>query len=229
MPAGEPKGELGRWLVRRVRGPASALHGRDWPGPGAVVAAATVLEVDGPALVLGSTQAAGVVDGARAAQCGVEVVRRRSGGGAVLLEPGSVLWIDVEVPAGDPLWSDDVGRAFWWLGDVWAEALALAGVEGEVWRGPSRPGEWGGLVCFAGVGPGEVTVGGAKVVGLCQRRTRAGALFQCGALLGWEPEALAGLLGVDGAAEAAAGWRAAAAGLGGPELEAAFLRALAAY
>ena len=31
---------------------------------------------------------------------------------------------------GDPLWRDDVGRAFDWLGDAWASALHLAGVTG---------------------------------------------------------------------------------------------------
>jgi lipoate-protein ligase A len=39
-----------------------------------------------------------------------------------------------------------------------------------------------------------VTVDGAKVVGLCQRRTRAGALFQCAALLRWDPARLVDLL-----------------------------------
>jgi lipoate-protein ligase A len=36
----------------------------------------------------------------------------------------------------------------------------------------------------------EVTVDGAKVVGISQRRTRAGALFQCAALLEWHPDRL---------------------------------------
>ena len=38
---------------------------------------------------------------------------------------------------------------------------------------------WCPLVCFAGVGPGEVLAGGRKLVGISQRRTRAGARFQC--------------------------------------------------
>ncbi len=33
--------------------------------------------------------------------------------------------------------------------------------------------DWSDVVCFAGVGPGEVTAGTAKVVGIAQRRTRA--------------------------------------------------------
>ena len=38
--------------------------------------------------------------------------------------PGEVLWVDVVVPADDPLWDDDVGRATHWLGELWAAALA---------------------------------------------------------------------------------------------------------
>lgn len=109
----------------------------------------------------------------------------------MLVEPGGLVWVDVFVPSGDPLWDDDVGRAFLWLGGAWAEALADAGVHGaRVHEGPLVSTPWASLVCFAGLGPGEVTVGGAKVVGLCQRRARAGALFQCAALLQWHPQRL---------------------------------------
>ena len=110
----------------------------------------------------------------------------------MLVEPGGLLWVDVLVPAGDPLWEVDVGRAFGWLGRAWAGALADTGVEGGVraHEGPLVTTAWSPLVCFAGLGPGEVTVDGAKVVGLCQRRTRAGALFQCAALLDWQPARL---------------------------------------
>jgi lipoate-protein ligase A len=38
---------------------------------------------------------------------------------------------------------------------------------------------WSPLVCFAGLGPGEVSAGGRKLVGISQRRTRAAARFQC--------------------------------------------------
>ena len=67
-------------------------------------------------------------------------------------------------------------------------------------KGPMRTDRWSRLVCFAGLGPGEVTVDGRKVVGISQRRTRAGARFQCAALRRWDPGALAALVGVDPAA-----------------------------
>jgi len=99
------------------------------------------------------------------------------------------------VPTGDPLWDLDVGQAFHWLGRAWAGALAdLRGVVADVHEGPLRQTPWSARVCFAGLGPGEVRVGDAKVVGMCQRRTRTGALFQCAALLSWEPAHLLDVL-----------------------------------
>ena len=87
----------------------------------------------------------------------MELVRRRSGGGAVLLVPGEVVWVDVIVPAGDPLWDDDVGRATHWLGATWARALAACGLpDATVHRGPMVRTPWSSLVCFSGLGPGEV-------------------------------------------------------------------------
>jgi len=45
-------------------------------------------------------------------------------------------------------------------------------------------------VCFAGLGPGEVTVGGAKVMGLSQRRGRSWIRIQSAVHLAWHPGVL---------------------------------------
>lgn len=145
-----------------------------------------------PAVVLGSTQPE--VDGAAAAARGLAVVRRRSGGGAVLVAPDDPLWVDVDLPAGDRRWEDDVGRSFLWLGHAWAAALRRHGLDATVHEGRFEPGRWGREVCFAGRGPGEVFVDGAKAVGIAQRRTRGGARFQCAVPRRWEPEALGALV-----------------------------------
>ena len=142
-----------------------------------------------PAIVLGSTQSDEGLDPGD-----VAVVRRRSGGGAVLVGPDDPLWVDVDLPAGDPLWEDDVGRSFHWLGRAWADALGDLGVDAVVHEGSFEPGPWGRVVCFAGRGPGEVFVDGAKVVGLAQRRTRAGARFQCAVPQRWDPAPLVAAL-----------------------------------
>ncbi len=172
------------WDVRRVRGAPADLFDHEWGDRRRV----WVLEPTSTAVVLGSTQPESVL------VPGTPAVRRRSGGGAVLMEPGGLVWIDVFVPAGDLLWEVDVGRAFAWLGHAWAGAL---GAGATVHDGPLLTTPWSRLVCFAGLGPGEVTVAGAKVVGMAQRRTRAGALFQCAALREWHPERLLDRLAID--------------------------------
>jgi len=167
------------------------------------------------AVVLGSTQPASHVDTGAATAAGTVVVRRRSGGGAVLVGPDQVVWTDVVVPAGDPLWTPDVGRAFWWLGDAWAGALAAAGLPGAVtWRGGMRRSPWSDRVCFAGLGPGEVTIGARKVVGLSQRRTRAGACFQCAVPIVWDPSELLAVMALDDDARSEAASELASVAMG---------------
>jgi lipoate-protein ligase A len=174
-------------------GPAGDFHAREMPMP--VQREVWQHDVTRPALVLGSTQRSETVDALACAVAGIDVVRRRSGGGAVLLEPGKVLWLDVLLPAGDPLWSDDVSRSTLWLGEAWARALGSCGLTGvEVHSGAMVCTECSSVVCFAGVAPGEVTVAGRKVVGISQRRNRHGARFQCAVLSVWDPIRLLALL-----------------------------------
>jgi lipoate---protein ligase len=126
------------WEVNTWKGEAGVHHGRPLPEP--FRRAVWVHEVVRPALVLGSAQSPDVVDGALAGRLGIEVVRRRSGGGAVLLVPGDVAWLDVLLPASDPLWEADVSRSGLWLGELWRSALDHVGVSGtEVHRGRLDP------------------------------------------------------------------------------------------
>jgi lipoate---protein ligase len=213
------RGRSNRWVVERERGRASDLLGvsADRVGRGApLVPTARVLEVTAPALVLGSGQPDGDVDRTAAELGGVDVTRRRSGGGAVLLS-ADVLWVDLILPVGDPRWDADVGRAAWWVGEAWVGAIdAVGGGEATVWRGRLRRSEWSDRVCFAGMGPGEVALGGRKVVGVAQRRTRAGALFQTAVLLRWDPDPILALMDLPATekARAAAAIGPAATGIG---------------
>jgi lipoate---protein ligase len=162
---------------------------------------AVVRTVHRPTLVLGSTQAAGVVDRQRVVEVGGEIVRRRSGGGAVLLRPGDHLWIDAWIPRDDPLWVSDVSAAAAWVGAWWSTALGAHGVGGcEVHEGRAVPGTHGALVCFAGRGPGEVVLGEQKLVGVSQWRSREGSLFHTCAYSRWEVEPLVDLLDLEAAA-----------------------------
>lgn len=178
------------WRVEHSHGDAGAFHAGD-PTP---QRSATFHTVERPTLVLGSAQPAADVDHRVAASLAVDVVRRRSGGGAVLLLPGEFVWCDLVIPAGDPLWLDDVGQAMVWVGELWRDALANFDVEGEVHRGRLLSTAWSRQVCFAGAGTGEVMQGEAKLVGVSQRRTRSWARFQSMGHLRWRPELVAALV-----------------------------------
>lgn len=216
------------WAIEARRERASVTHAR--PLPEHVTRTVWLCDPTEPALVLGSSQPASHVDRVACDAAGVEVVRRRSGGGAVLLEPSAVLWVDVLIPSDDLLWHPDVGVAFHWLGITWAEALDDVGIRAAVHHGPLVRTRWSSHVCFAGLGPGEVTdPSGRKLVGMAQRRTRAGARFQCAVAAKWAPDALVPLLAVEPAERAlmAADLADAAAGVGDlAALQQAFLARL---
>ncbi len=175
-------------MVERLQGSVSALLTAPEPAP-EQARLARFYTVTAPGLVLGSTQKPNIVDSARAAASGVEVLQRRSGGGAVLLWPGQQVWLDLFITPFDPLWSDDVSLAADWIGRLWRTALLpfLPETESELvslHTGRAQADRWGKLVCFAGRGPGEVLVGEHKVLGVSQRRSRNRARFQTTARLG---------------------------------------------
>jgi lipoate-protein ligase A len=203
------------WAVERLRGSPAELHASQMPDP--AHRAVWILDATEAALVLGSTQPEVVVPG-------LAVCRRNSGGGAVLVRPGEVLWIDVVIPGTDARWDDDVGRAAHWLGEAWRDALG----RGTVHTGALAHTFLSSQICFAGVGPGEVLIDGRKVVGISQRRTRAGARFQCVVLRAWDPSELARIFAPGEWREVADRLEPAAVGVRDLDaLEAAFLAAIA--
>lgn len=153
---------------------------------------AFVRRIERPALVLGSTQPPGVVERSALADAGIELVRRRSGGGAVLLEPDAAVWIDTWVPRADGLFDEDVSRSRAWVGEWWASVLGVPGL--AVHRGPPVTSRWSELICFAGIASGEVATNGHKVVGVAQWRGREGALTHSFAYLDTAWPLLCGLL-----------------------------------
>lgn len=165
------------WSVSHLAGTPGEIHGRPAPQPRrSVVVAAPI----GAAVVLGRAQPESHFDHRLLAAAGVALVRRASGGSAVFVDGAEPLWVDVAIARHDAEWDDDVGRAPLWLGRVWASALSLLGAtDVAVHSGAMFKGPWSDRLCFAGIGPGEVLVGGRKVVGIAQRRTREAALFSC--------------------------------------------------
>ena len=165
-------------MLEHRRAPVAELHGAD-PLAAPVAPAVWWCDPTDAAVALGSRQQPGTVDADVCDARGLAVVRRRSGGGAVLIRPDAVVWIDVVVPHG--VGPDDVRGSMIWAGRAWRAALADVGHAlpgATVHEGGMEGSAWCGLVCFAGIGPGEVLVGGAKLVGLSQRRTRHGVRIQ---------------------------------------------------
>ena len=146
------------------------------------------------ALVLGSSQPEDAANTEELQRRGLDLVKRQTGGGAVLVVPEALVWIDVFIPRDDPLWEADVDKSAVWLGEVWQATLAEFGISAEVHQGPYQPGDWGNLICFAGRAAGEVFVEGKKSVGISQRRTRQGARFQTALARQWNISELSPLL-----------------------------------
>lgn len=115
----------------------------------------------------------------------------------MLLRPGEMIWVDVIVPAGSVGWAVDVHAPMVWLGRHLLDALSALMAPGPnlvVHDGAMRSTPWSSLVCFDGVGAGEVLVDGRKLVGISQRRTRDAARLQCCWYSRYDPAELVGLL-----------------------------------
>ncbi|MEM7094365.1 MAG: hypothetical protein AAF567_15295 [Actinomycetota bacterium] len=136
-----------------------------------------------PALVMGSAQRADQFDQSGLAAAGIDLAERRTGGGAVYIEPSGVAWVDVLAPRGSAFWDDDLAATFLRVGACWQRALVDLGVDAELVVDSPDRSDHARLACWAGLGWGEITLDGVKIVGLSQRRTRWGARVQAMAVL----------------------------------------------
>jgi len=188
----------GDWRLLERHGPPATLVATP-PDP-AGRRLACLAHPSGGAVVLGSAQASAEFDADRCARAGLELVKRRSGGGAVVVLPGAQVWLDLFVPVSDQLFDTDVVRASSFVGALWRDALVAAtGTSAGLAVHASGLVEtaWSRRICFSGIGPGELTRGGQKVTGLAQRRDRTGAWFFTMALVRPEQHRLASLLAVE--------------------------------
>ena len=126
-------------------------------------------------LVLGSAQPSGVLSPDAASRWAIR--RRRGGGGVVALHPDD-LWVDGWIPVHDPRHYDDVRAAADIVGRWWQVALRGEGaIDPSVHVGAVIDDPRFRVACFTGAGPGEVFVGGRKVVGVTQWRVREGTFL----------------------------------------------------
>ncbi len=129
-----------------------------------------------PALSLGFHQRITPDQRERFAACGLDVVRRPTGGAAVLHD--QEITYAVAAPLGSSVFGESVGEIYDSVAGALVAALARFGVHCDR-GGGGRPM---GFACFSAAGGHEITVGGRKLVGSALRRGRR-AFLQHGSLL----------------------------------------------
>ncbi len=156
-----------------------------------------------PCLSLGASQPYEAADAGFCARRGADVVRRPTGGRAVLHQ--HELTYLVAAPLGGAPLGRELQGAYAAICRALVAGLARLGVEARLAGGvagqelirPTQP-----IPCFIGPAPGEIVVGGRKLVGSAMRRLGARSILQHGSiLLDWDGELQAGCLGLPGDGE----------------------------
>ena len=136
-----------------------------------------------PCLSLGQAQAAREVDWAACAQRGYTVVRRPTGGRAILHT--DELTYSVTAPETEPRVEGGIVESYRRLSEGLLEGLRLLGVPGieshHPEAEPTHLNEVNGPVCFEVPSTYEITVTGKKLIGSAQVR-RVGVVLQHGTL-----------------------------------------------
>ena len=110
------------WIVKKSEGSVADRH---LTLPSFDARQIFIHEIDKPTMVFGTAQRNNYLD----VEIKCDYVYRKSGGGAVFLEPGQVLWVDFVIPREDPLWCNDIRYSSLWLGEAWVIAMKEIGFE----------------------------------------------------------------------------------------------------
>src|SRR5712692_7421849 len=133
----------------------------------------------------------GRIDPDAAAALGIGLVRRPTGGSAILHEgPDLEVTYSVTAAADDFAGADDLLATYRWIGTALEAGLRQLGAPVEmVPVRPSSPAATPAF-CFARTGSYELEIGGRKLVGSAQRRQGAGFLQHGSVMLGAAPDRL---------------------------------------
>lgn len=146
---------------------------------------------DPPALSLGYGQADDEVDHEACRRLGIAVVRRPTGGRAVLHERD--LTYAVVLPADDPRIPPTVPGTYQVVAEALRDALLALGAR-DVAVAARRATAGADPACFAAAARAELLLGGRKVAGSAQRRGRRAVLQHGSILLDPDPGRLAACL-----------------------------------
>lgn len=180
-----------------------------------------------PTLSLGRHQPPGAADHAWCGRQGIDLVRRPTGGGAVLHETD-----DLTYALAAPLGPDGVGPGVREVSRSVARALARGlrelGVEVELAEGGRLPGPAETVACYARPSRDELLWHGRKLVGSAQVRRRRAFLQHGSVPLRLDPERQRRATGYQGALPAVSLTEAAGRALDPREVAEALLRGLEA-
>ncbi|MGH7268513.1 MAG: lipoate--protein ligase family protein, partial [Candidatus Rokuibacteriota bacterium] len=146
-----------------------------------------------PTVSLGYGQALDdAIDLDAAARLGIGLVRRPTGGSAILHEPpGFEVTYSVTARSGDFPGADDLLETYRVIAGGLVAGLARLGVHADVVPVRRERRQAAPTFCFARTGSYEIAVGGRKLVGSAQRRQGGGFLQHGAVLLDADPARLA--------------------------------------
>lgn len=125
-------------------------------------------------LSLGHAQPFADVDVARLQECGWEVVRRLTGGRAILHT--DEITYSVIAPTNEPAVAGPLLESYNRLAAGLLHAVRALGLPADMKTGPHPAADTSNPVCFEVPSAYEITVGGKKLIGSAQARRREGVL-----------------------------------------------------
>jgi lipoate-protein ligase A len=129
-----------------------------------------------PSVTLGRFQRASDVDTALCSSEDIPVVRRPTGGRAIL--HGEELTYSFSAPTSGGIFAGDLFRSYSILGSAFLGAFRSLGLDAEASGRKKSSGVDRNPLCFSSTSFGEISLGGRKIIGSAQRRWPGGMLQQ---------------------------------------------------
>ncbi len=182
-----PANQLDSWTIETKYSETALAHEanlEEWRKP-----TIWIIEPKDTCLVLGKSQRGrAFLDLSYLDEQNINLTVRQSGGGAVLVSPEDMLWVDIFIPQGSKFWIPDIAEASMWIGRIWHNALKRLDIECYLFDQKFSRSEASDLICFISRAAGELFVGTRKILGISQRRSKFGTRFQCALIINWKPE-----------------------------------------
>ena len=182
-----PTNQLDSWTIETKHSETALAHEanlEEWQKP-----TIWIIEPKDTCLVLGKSQRGrAFLNLSYLEEQNINLTVRQSGGGAVLVSPEDMLWVDIFIPQGSKFWIPDIAKASMWIGKIWHDALKRLNIECSLFDQKFSRSEASDLICFISRAAGELFVANRKILGISQRRSKFGTRFQCALIINWKPE-----------------------------------------